>query len=131
MFDHVYTRAFKPAGGELLYRAAAKSVTLRDVVTMSELTNPQIRKLKALAQRLEPALKVGKNGITDAFIQSTSEALTKHELVKIKFVDFKEEKKELSATLAEKTHSEAIMRVGHVVVLYRQNAEPEKQVIKF
>jgi RNA-binding protein len=98
---------------------------------MSELSNPQIRKLKALAQHLEPALKVGKHGLTDSFIQSLGAALTKHELVKIKFVDFKEEKKELSAALAEKTGSRAIMRVGHVVVLYRQNPEPEKQVIKF
>jgi RNA-binding protein len=98
---------------------------------MAELTNPQIRKLKALAQRLEPHLKVGKNGLSEAFLQNVNEALTKHELVKIKFSEFKEEKKELSAALEEKTGSEAIMRVGHVVVLYRQNPEPEKQVIKF
>ena len=95
------------------------------------LTNPQIRKLKALAQRMEATLKVGKNGLSDAFIQSVNEALASLELVKVKFVEFKEDKKELSPLLAEKTGSHLVMRVGNVVVLYRQNPDPEKRVITF
>jgi RNA-binding protein len=98
---------------------------------MNALTNPQIRKLKALAQRLEPTLKVGKNGLSDAFIESVKLALAQHELLKIKFSDFKEQKKELSPVLAEKTESHLVMRVGNVVVLYRENPEPEKRSIKF
>jgi RNA-binding protein len=98
---------------------------------MNELTNPQIRKLKAMAQRMDATLKVGKAGLSDGFIQSVKEALAKHELVKVKFADFKEEKKELSPILAEKTESHLIMRVGNVVVLYRENPEVEKRVIKF
>lgn len=99
---------------------------------MSEtLTNPQIRKLKALAQRMEATLKVGKNGLSDAFIQSVNEALTRRELVKIKFAEFKEDKKELSPLLAEKTASHLVMRVGNVVVLYRQNPDSAQRVITF
>ncbi len=96
----------------------------------STLTNPQLRKLKALAQRMEPTLKVGKNGLSDAFVQSVNEALTRRELVKIKFSEFKEEKKELSPLLAEKTGSQLVMRVGNVVVLYRQNPEADKRVVE-
>lgn len=86
---------------------------------LEPLGNPQIRKLKATAQRLEPILKVGKAGLSEGFLKSVDEALAQHELVKIKFADFKDQKKELSPQLAEKTSSHLIMRVGNVVVLYR------------
>jgi RNA-binding protein len=86
---------------------------------LEPLTNPQIRKFKAAAQLLEPMLKVGKAGLSDGFIRTVTEVLEKHELVKIKFVEFKEQKKELAPLLAEKTGSYLIMRVGNVMVLHR------------
>ena len=88
------------------------------------LTNAQKRELKSRAQRLEPALKLGHAGASDAFLKSLDEALTAHELVKIRFTDFKEEKKTLAPQLAEKTGSELVMRVGNVVVLYRKRTPP-------
>ena len=96
---------------------------------MIELTNPQMRKLKALAQRLEPMLKVGKQGLSGAFLQSVNDALAHHELVKIKFGEFKEEKKQLAPQLAEKTASRLVMLVGHVVVLYRPPTDLERRKI--
>ena len=63
---------------------------------LEPLNNAQIRKFKAASQHLEPILKVGKAGLTDGFIASVNEALTQHELVKIKFVEFKDQKKELA-----------------------------------
>ena len=86
---------------------------------MEKLSNPEIRKLKAQAQRLEPMFKVGKAGLSEGFVKSVDEGLALHQLVKVKFVDFKEEKEELGEQLAEKTSSHLIMRVGHVIVLYR------------
>src|SRR5664280_2924166 len=86
---------------------------------LKPLGNPEIRRLKAAAQRLEPILKVGKAGFSDGFVRSVNEALSQHELVKIKFVEFKEQKKELAPQLAEKTASHLIMRVGNVMVLHR------------
>lgn len=83
------------------------------------LSNSQIRKFKAAGQLLEPMLKVGKAGLSDGFIQSVDAALAQHELIKIKFSDFKEQKKELAPLLAEKTSSHLVMRVGNVLVLYR------------
>jgi RNA-binding protein len=91
---------------------------------MTPLTNPEIRKLKARAQLLEPMLKVGKAGLSDGFIKSVADALAIHKLVKVKFVEFKEEKKSLSIVLAEKTASHLIMRVGNVAVLYRADPGP-------
>ncbi|HMK06814.1 MAG TPA: YhbY family RNA-binding protein [Flavobacterium sp.] len=83
------------------------------------LNNSQIRKFKSVAQRSEPMLKIGKAGLSDGFIASVNDALAQHELVKIKFVEFKDQKKELAPQLAEKTSSHLIMRVGNVMVLHR------------
>lgn len=97
---------------------------------MVELTQKQIRHLKGLAQRLEPVLKVGHAGLSPAFLKSLDEALGCHELVKVKFTDFKERKKELSIELAEKSGARLVTRVGNVAVLFRQNADAEKRKVR-
>jgi RNA-binding protein len=86
---------------------------------MEELTNAQIRSLKAQAQRLKATIKVGKEGLSPQFVTALDDALKHRELVKVKFDDFKEQKKELAPQLAEKTGSRLIMRVGNVAVLFR------------
>ena len=86
---------------------------------LEPLTNAQLRKFKAAAQHLEPMLKIGKAGLSEGFVRSVNEALTQHELVKIKFAEFKEQKKELAPQLADQTASHLIMRVGNVIVLHR------------
>ncbi|MSU21238.1 MAG: YhbY family RNA-binding protein [Pedosphaera sp.] len=97
---------------------------------MIELTNRQLRTIKAMAQRLDPMLRIGRNGLSSAFLKSADETLAHHELVKIKFDEFKEQKKELAAQLATATSSLVVMRVGHVVVLYRQQPDVARRVVK-
>lgn len=94
---------------------------------MIPLTNPQIRALKAQAQRLKATLKIGKDGLSPQFLTALDETLEHHELVKVKFDDFKERRKELSPQLAEKSGSHLVTRVGNVVVLYRPKSVQEKQ----
>ena len=103
---------------------------------MVSLTNAQIRVFKAQAQRLKATIKLGKEGISSQFLSALDEALKHHELVKVKFDDFKDQKKELSPQLAEKSNSQLITRVGNVVVLYRtkmaqeespQGAQPQEE----
>jgi RNA-binding protein len=93
---------------------------------LDPLNNSQIRKFKAAAQHLEPMFKVGKAGLSEGFIRSVDVALTQHELVKIKFAEFKAEKKELAPQLAERTASHLIMRVGNVMVLHRPRPATEE-----
>ena len=93
---------------------------------LEPLTNSQIRKFKATAQLMEPMLKVGKAGLSEGFIRTVSDALAQHEMVKIKFVEFKDQKKELAPQLAEKTGSHLVMRVGNVMVLHRPKAVAEE-----
>ena len=72
-------------------------------------------------------LKIGKEGISSQFLAALDEVLKHHELVKVKFEEFKEQKKELAPVLAEKSASRLITRVGNVVVLYRSKEEKPEQ----
>jgi RNA-binding protein len=93
---------------------------------MDSLSNAQMRDLKAQAQRLKAKLKIGKEGISPQFLAALDEVLKHHELVKVKFEDFKEQKKELTPQLAEKSGSHLVTRVGNVVVLYRPKLEEDQ-----
>jgi RNA-binding protein len=86
---------------------------------MLSLSNAQVRDLKARAQRLKATLKIGKEGLSPQFFAALDEVLKHHELIKVKFDDFKEQKKELTPQLAEKSGCHLVTRVGNVVVLYR------------
>ena len=92
-------------------------------------SNPEIRRLKAAAQRMKATFKVGKAGLSPQFLQSVDDGLKHHELIKVKFDEFKEQKKELAPVLAEKTSSHLVMQVGNVAVLYRQKTEAPVQPV--
>ena len=84
-----------------------------------ELSNAKKRELKARAQSLEPMVKLGHAGMSEAFLKSLDAALTLHGLVKMKFSDFKDQKHELAPQIAEKTASTLVMQVGNVAVFFR------------
>jgi RNA-binding protein len=89
---------------------------------MPDLTQREIRGLKARAQRIKAILKVGKQGLSPEFLKALDEALQHHELLKVKFDEFKEERHELAPELARRTGSVLVTVVGHVAVLYRPSA---------
>lgn len=88
------------------------------------LTNAERRKLKSEAQLLKAMLKVGRAGLSAPFLQMVDETFKHHELIKVRFDVFKEQKHELAALLAEKTGSELVWIVGHVAVFFRRKPQP-------
>jgi RNA-binding protein len=94
------------------------------------LTNAQIAKLKGIAQRMDATLKVGKAGLSESFLQTVRETLIHRELIKVKFDEFKDQKKTLAPELAAKTESRLVTLIGNVAVLYRQNPNPEERKIR-
>jgi RNA-binding protein len=94
-----------------------------------ELTGPQRRFLKALAHHLEPLVQVGKNGVTDALAHAADQALEAHELVKVRFVGHKEERRALSEELVQRTGSSLVGMVGMVATLYRRQEDDERRRI--
>ena len=85
--------------------------------------------LRGLTHGLKPIAHVGKAGVTDGVVQSVDEALATHELVKVRFLELKEQKDELSLEIAERTHSERVGLIGHLAILFRQHPEEEKRRI--
>jgi RNA-binding protein len=96
--------------------------------SMSSLSNAQIRELKARAQLLKTYVKVGKAGLSPEFLRSVDESFRHQDLLKVKFTEFKEERRQLAPELAEKTGSELVTLIGNVAVLYRRKAEPVTEV---
>ena len=89
--------------------------------------------LRGLVHDKHPVVIIGQKGVTPALIESMDQALVTHEVIKIKFVDFKEktEKQEISNILVEETKSELVGMIGHTAIFYRQNEDPEKRQIKW
>jgi len=97
---------------------------------MDTLKGSQRKYLRAQAHHLKPVVMIGAKGVTSQLIGSVDSALNDHELIKVKFGDFKETKKEVSQEIAGKTKSELIGLIGNIAIFYRQHPEPEKRKIK-
>ena len=68
-----------------------------------ELKSYQRAFLRSHAQALDPVVSVGKDGASDSVVKALDDALTVHELVKVRFHSFKDEVDSLSRYLEEKT----------------------------
>ncbi len=85
---------------------------------LPELTNAQVKELKAAAHHLEPVVMVGDKGISEAVIEALHEAFDSHELLKVK-MRAPEDKQAMAQELATKSRSLLIGLIGHVVILYK------------
>ncbi len=96
---------------------------------MKILSGAQKQYLRGLAHLLSPVIFIGRNGVTAGTIVSTNKALDAHELIKVKFNNLKEKKRELSDLISIKTNSVIIGRIGNIVILYKEQSDSEKQNI--
>jgi putative YhbY family RNA-binding protein len=83
--------------------------------------------LKGRAHALEPVVKVGSGGLSDAVWVELDRALTAHELIKVRIGAADRDAREaLCQTICERTDAAAVQRVGKVLVLWRPRpAQPE------
>lgn len=94
---------------------------------MVKLNSKQVKLLKKEAHHLEPVVHLGKQGMSDALIQTVDEALTTHELIKLKFIDYKSSRKEISRDLAKQLKAILVTVIGNNAVLYRISEDPDKR----
>ncbi|HPK52867.1 MAG TPA: ribosome assembly RNA-binding protein YhbY [Smithellaceae bacterium] len=97
---------------------------------MEKLKGSAKRYLRSLAHHLKPVVLIGGNGISVQVMASVDAALNDHELIKVKFGEFKEEKKEISEEIAAVTKSEIVGIIGNIAIFYRQHPQPERRKIK-
>lgn len=76
--------------------------------------------LRSLAHGLRPVVQVGAEGLSEALVRATDQALGEHELIKVKLGQgFAGERKQAARQLAEATEADLTQVIGRVIVLYR------------
>ena len=97
---------------------------------MRELTNVQHQYLRRLANQLKPVIQIGKNGLSGQALAAIDNALETHELIKVKFLGFQDEKQELTDELINSTNSVLVGLIGNIAILYREQLDPERRKIR-
>ena len=97
---------------------------------MIELTSKQRKNLEKLAHDLQPVVIVGGAGVTDGVISMVDNSLAAHELIKVKFNEFKDEIRELTTELCQKTDATLVRIIGFTVILFREAEQEEDRKIK-
>jgi len=92
---------------------------------MIELNSKQRKFLEKAAHDLQPVVIVGGAGVTDGVTKMVDTSLATHELIKIKFNEYKDEKVELTNQLCQDTNATLVRIIGNVAILFRQ-AEKEE-----
>jgi RNA-binding protein len=88
-----------------------------------ELTSKRRAELKAQAHNLDPVAQIGKLGVTPKAITHIEKALADHQLIKVKFIGYRETRREFSEEIAKATSSLLIDIIGNVAILYREKQE--------
>ncbi len=85
-----------------------------------KLNGKQRKFLEKAAHDLQPVVIVGGAGLTDGVVQMAENSLAAHELIKIKFNEYKGEKQDFTAQICEKTNATLVRIIGNVAILYRE-----------
>jgi RNA-binding protein len=96
---------------------------------MDALSNKQLSWLRSEAHHLNPTVQIGRQGLSEHVIGKVAQELAAHELIKLKFLDFKDEKRDICAQIAQDTDSVLVSLVGNVAVFYRQHPEANRRKI--
>ncbi len=85
--------------------------------------------LTKLSNSIEPIIRIGKNGLTENILIAVNELLDNKELIKIKFIGFKDEKQELAREISLKTASFLVRVIGNIAIFYKMSSDPAKRKI--
>lgn len=94
---------------------------------MTTLSSKNIKQLKKASHHLNPIFQVGKNGVTDNFIEQINDVLEKRELLKISVLqNCLEDKEDIAEAVSEATDSNVVSIIGNTIILYRESGTNKK-----
>lgn len=94
-----------------------------------KLASNQRKFLEAMANKMEAIVRVGKNGLEAKIIESISEALNSHELIKIKILDSSPNTADEVCEEALKVTGATLVRIiGRVIILYKPFTEKPRKI---
>lgn len=88
-----------------------------------ELTQADKKKLRGIAQRMEPALSIGKQGLTESVLKEIQTALGRDELVKIRFNIWGKPMLEMCQAIENQAHCTHVGSVGKTASFYKAKEE--------
>ncbi|MEM9532895.1 MAG: ribosome assembly RNA-binding protein YhbY [Pseudomonadota bacterium] len=91
------------------------------------LSNAQRRFLRGLCHNLKPVIAVGNNGLTDAVLAELDNALSHHELVKVKLRADRPTRSAWAEAAASASGAAVVQQIGQTLSLYRPH--PKKPQI--
>jgi len=91
------------------------------------LNGKQRRALRSLGHHLAPVVMVGKDGVSASLIDATAQALSDHELIKVKVSDNSPvDRHEAAEALSQATSAEVAQVLGRTLLLFRRNEDNPK-----
>jgi putative YhbY family RNA-binding protein len=97
-------------------------------VTALLLTTERRKALRAQAHHLEPVVRVGAEGYSDAVHRELDAALNAHGLIKVRvFSDARDERDALLQAAAERLNAAPVQHIGKLLVLWRPQPPKAKE----
>lgn len=91
------------------------------------LSNAQIKRLRAVSHQLKPVVAIGQNGLSEAVQNEIKTAIEHHELIKIRLpAADKAVKKQMIEIICSRHNAQPVQSIGNVVVIYRYNAKTNR-----
>jgi len=98
-----------------------------------QLSPAERRSLKARAHALEPAVLIGRGGMTPAVQAELESSLSVHELIKVRVPgDNRAAREEIMQQICNHLSAAAVQHIGRILVVYRAkpDAAPESNMTK-
>jgi putative YhbY family RNA-binding protein len=94
------------------------------------LTAAERKQLRGFAHALRPLVQLGRDGLSPGTLREIERGLASHELIKIRLVGERETRARLADEIALATNSSIAGAIGMVVILYRQNPDPDERRVE-
>lgn len=94
------------------------------------LNSKQRKVLEKAANSIDPVVIVGGNGVSEGVKQKVLKSLESHELLKVRFNEFKDEKYELTSEIVEFCDAALVRIIGNVAIIYKMSEKPENRVFE-
>ena len=94
---------------------------------MIELNSKQRKFLEKLAHNFQPVVIVGGAGVSSGVEQKIKDCLESHELIKVKFNEYKDEKRDLIEQICASSGATLVRMIGNVAILFKIAEEKENR----
>lgn len=89
-----------------------------------KLSSKQIKYLRSVAMTIDAKWRLGKDGLTDNFINNFTDYINIHEMAKISLLqNCDEDKKVVANAIADATDSILVQVIGKTIIIFKPNKE--------